>query len=174
MSPKGRSRGRIAPKREAQSEVHNRKVDELFARYGESHRNPTNKAIHWICVPLITWSVIALLWSWTPIAAYALIALSVAFYAYLSPAIAIGMLACGALMFLSMYVVWSQAHRVDSARRAQLDHDVPRSLIGVVLIGAVLAFVFPETMAVIAFGISVCACSAYFAMEQTIKSRTDR
>ena len=89
------------------------------------------------------------------------------------PMIAIGMLACGALMFLSMYVVWSQAHRVDSARRAQLDHDVPRSLIGVVLIGAVLALVFPETMAVIAFGTSVCACAAYFAMEHTIKSRTD-
>ena len=50
-----------------------RKIDELFARYGESHRDSTNKAIHWVCVPLITWSVIALLWSWTPIAAYALI-----------------------------------------------------------------------------------------------------
>ena len=62
-----------------------RKIDELFARYGESHRNPANKAIHWVCVPLITWSVIALLWSWTPVAAYALIALSVAFYAFLSP-----------------------------------------------------------------------------------------
>jgi len=36
-----------------------RKVDELFGRYGESHRNRTNEAIHWICVPLITWSVLA-------------------------------------------------------------------------------------------------------------------
>ena len=35
-----------------------RKVDELFERYGESHRNPANKAIHWICVPLIVFSVI--------------------------------------------------------------------------------------------------------------------
>jgi len=75
-----------------------RKIDELFARYGESHRNPANKAIHWVCVPLITWSVIALLWSWTPIAAYALIALAVAFYAYLSPAIAIGMLGVSAAL----------------------------------------------------------------------------
>ena len=48
-----------------------RKVDELFTRYGESHRNPTNKAIHWICVPLITWSLLAALWAWTPLAAYA-------------------------------------------------------------------------------------------------------
>ena len=75
-----------------------RKIDELFARYGESHRDPANKAIHWLCVPLITWSVIALLWSWTPVAAYALIALAVAFYAFLSPVIAIGMLGVSAAL----------------------------------------------------------------------------
>lgn len=28
--------------------------------YGESHRHPTNKLIHWICVPLIAYSLIAL------------------------------------------------------------------------------------------------------------------
>ena len=75
-----------------------RKVDQLFARYGESHRNRTNKAIHWICVPLITWSVLAALWAAAPMAAYAGIGLSVAFYAWLSPAIAIGMLVVFALM----------------------------------------------------------------------------
>lgn len=26
---------------------------EWFALYGESHRHPTNKRIHWVCVPLI-------------------------------------------------------------------------------------------------------------------------
>jgi uncharacterized membrane protein YGL010W len=31
--------------------------------YGVSHRNPTNKALHWICVPVIVWCVIGLLWS---------------------------------------------------------------------------------------------------------------
>ncbi len=31
--------------------------------YGESHRNPTNKALHWICVPVILWCVLGLLWS---------------------------------------------------------------------------------------------------------------
>ena len=75
-----------------------RKVDELFARYAESHQNGTNKAIHWICVPLITWSVLALLWAWTPLAAYVLIAVSLAFYAWLSPAIAIGMLGVTAVL----------------------------------------------------------------------------
>ena len=29
--------------------------------YGESHTNKTNKIIHWICVPLIFWSIIAFL-----------------------------------------------------------------------------------------------------------------
>ncbi len=29
--------------------------------YGQSHQNPTNKLIHWICVPLIFFSIIALL-----------------------------------------------------------------------------------------------------------------
>jgi uncharacterized membrane protein YGL010W len=40
-----------------------RKIDSLLDEYGESHVNPVNKAIHWICVPLIVWTVVALLWS---------------------------------------------------------------------------------------------------------------
>lgn len=35
-----------------------RKIDQLFTEYGESHRNHTNKLIHWICVPLIFWSIL--------------------------------------------------------------------------------------------------------------------
>ena len=69
-----------------------RNVDRLFARYGESHRNPTNKAIHWVCVPLITWSLLAAFWAWTPVAAYALVAMALAFYVWLSLPIAIGIL----------------------------------------------------------------------------------
>ncbi|HMQ00453.1 MAG TPA: DUF962 domain-containing protein, partial [Cyclobacteriaceae bacterium] len=40
-----------------------RKIDELLAEYGESHQNATNKAIHWVCVPLIFFSVVGLIWS---------------------------------------------------------------------------------------------------------------
>lgn len=75
-----------------------RKVDELFERYGESHRNRANKAIHWVCVPLITWSVLAALWAVAPVVAYTGIVLAIAFYAWLSPAIAVGMLAVLAAM----------------------------------------------------------------------------
>jgi len=35
-----------------------RKIDQLFSEYAESHQNPTNKIIHWICVPLIFWSIL--------------------------------------------------------------------------------------------------------------------
>ena len=40
-----------------------RSADDWFAQYGKSHVNPTNKLIHWICVPAIVISVIGLLWS---------------------------------------------------------------------------------------------------------------
>jgi uncharacterized membrane protein YGL010W len=39
-----------------------RSVQDWLDEYGESHRNPTNKTIHWVCVPLIVLSLIALLW----------------------------------------------------------------------------------------------------------------
>lgn len=38
-------------------------VNELLDEYGDSHQNKTNKLIHWICVPAIVWTVVALLWS---------------------------------------------------------------------------------------------------------------
>ena len=39
-----------------------REVDRWLGNYAEDHRNPTNIVIHWICVPLILWTVIAVLW----------------------------------------------------------------------------------------------------------------
>ena len=38
-------------------------IDTWFEEYGESHKNPINKAIHWVCIPLIIFSLIGLLWS---------------------------------------------------------------------------------------------------------------
>ena len=35
----------------------------LLSEYGESHQNPTNKLVHWVCVPLIMFSLLGLLWS---------------------------------------------------------------------------------------------------------------
>ncbi len=39
-----------------------RPIDQWFAHYSADHRNMTNQAIHVFAVPLILWSVIALLW----------------------------------------------------------------------------------------------------------------
>lgn len=42
--------------------VGDRPIDRWFASYSADHRNPANQAIHVVAVPLILWSVIALLW----------------------------------------------------------------------------------------------------------------
>jgi len=36
-------------------------ITQWFEEYGQSHQNHTNKLIHWICVPLIFFSIIGLL-----------------------------------------------------------------------------------------------------------------
>ncbi|HEV2472309.1 MAG TPA: Mpo1-like protein [Chthonomonadales bacterium] len=38
------------------------RLDLLLTEYGESHQDRTNKLVHWLCVPLITWCAVALLW----------------------------------------------------------------------------------------------------------------
>jgi uncharacterized membrane protein YGL010W len=40
-----------------------RPVDRWLGNYSEDHRNGTNILIHWICVPVILWSVMAALWT---------------------------------------------------------------------------------------------------------------
>lgn len=59
-------------------------VDQWFDEYGESHRNPINKLVHWICVPLITFSVLGILWALHPVAAATVVGLALAFYVLLS------------------------------------------------------------------------------------------
>jgi uncharacterized membrane protein YGL010W len=40
-----------------------RSVQQWFDEYGESHQDPRNKLLHWICVPIIIVSLVGLLWS---------------------------------------------------------------------------------------------------------------
>ena len=35
-------------------------INQWLAEYGESHQNPTNKTVHWVCVPLIFFSIVGL------------------------------------------------------------------------------------------------------------------
>ena len=76
-------------------------ADQWFAEYGECHQNRTNKLIHWICVPMIAASLLALLWeiptpevmrqvpylNWSTLT----IAVSLIFYFSLSVPLALGM-----------------------------------------------------------------------------------
>ncbi|GAB3024477.1 DUF962 domain-containing protein [Oleiagrimonas citrea] len=39
-----------------------RDAHQWFAAYSQDHQNATNRAIHWVCVPVILWCVIAALW----------------------------------------------------------------------------------------------------------------
>jgi uncharacterized membrane protein YGL010W len=43
--------------------VHARPIDRWFAHYSDDHRNDANQRIHVVCVPLILWSAIAMLWT---------------------------------------------------------------------------------------------------------------
>jgi len=83
-----------------------REVDRWLGNYSEDHRNPTNIAIHWICVPVILWTVIALLWTvpvpasvgraglWAGVAMFS----AMMFYLRLSRTLAFGMLAAFVLL----------------------------------------------------------------------------
>ena len=37
-------------------------INTWLDEYGESHKNPTNKMVHWICVPTIFFSIVGLVW----------------------------------------------------------------------------------------------------------------
>lgn len=79
-------------------------LNEWLHAYGESHQNETNKRVHWICVPAIFWSIVALLYSiklpviegfsWN--VAMPVMLLVVLYYARLSATLWIGMLLFGA------------------------------------------------------------------------------
>ena len=79
-----------------------RTMDEWLDAYGESHQNPTNKKVHFICVPVIFFTVVGFIWSipspgWMAAipglnwASLTLAAVTL-YYARLSMPIAIGML----------------------------------------------------------------------------------
>ncbi|WP_266170620.1 DUF962 domain-containing protein [Dyella subtropica] len=40
-----------------------RSMRDWLDSYSRDHQHPTNRLLHWICVPLIVWCVVALLWT---------------------------------------------------------------------------------------------------------------
>ena len=79
-----------------------RKVDQLLAHYGESHRHPRNEVIHFVAIPLIMLSLVGLLFAAHPWAAYAFVAASMVYYARLS---AVFLLTMGLLSVLALALV---------------------------------------------------------------------
>jgi uncharacterized membrane protein YGL010W len=83
-----------------------RNIQSLLDEYGESHQNPTNKTVHWICVPLIFFSIIGLFYSipfgtnfsGIPInVATILLAGAIVYYLMLSKPLALGMILVSAI-----------------------------------------------------------------------------
>lgn len=90
-----------------------RTVHEWLHDYGVSHQNPTNKIIHWFCVPLIVLSTIGLIASIpvpefmrdiSPYLNFGSLALllSVIYYAVLSIPLAVGLAVFAALIVLAL------------------------------------------------------------------------
>lgn len=95
------------------------KLDTLLNEYGDSHQNRTNKVVHWVCVPVIVWTVLALLWSipfpvvakdWPVPVNWATITLVLAqiYYFSLSIKLGMGLLAYNGLMVV--LVAWVDAN----------------------------------------------------------------
>jgi uncharacterized membrane protein YGL010W len=88
----------------------------LLNEYGASHQNPTNKLVHWVCVPLIMFSILGLLWSvpvpegvraispWLNWATVVMV-LAVGYYLRLSVPLAAGMVLVWAVMALMLRVI---------------------------------------------------------------------
>ena len=75
-----------------------RSIDTLLDQYSESHRNPTNELIHMVCVPVIVFTLLGILWAIHPLVALAAGAGALWYYARLSRPFALGMLVMLALM----------------------------------------------------------------------------
>lgn len=91
-------------------------LQQWLSEYGESHKNETNKTIHWICVPTIFFSLIGFFFSIKlPFTisniqlnvAIILMLLTIIYYASLSRTIWIGMLLFGIACLLLCQVIES-------------------------------------------------------------------
>lgn len=107
-----------------------RRIDALLQEYGESHQNQTNKRVHWICVPVIFTSVMALIYELPPVFGvnwlWIVALLVMGYYVYLSPRLAVGFIAVFVLAFAAMmFAAWI----------------VPLPLWGTALIAFVLAWI---------------------------------
>ena len=86
-----------------------RAIDTLLAQYSESHLHPANEVIHFICVPIIVFTLLGLLWCLHPLVALAMVAASMWYYFKLSRPFAWGMLLMSAAMLAILAALPPQA-----------------------------------------------------------------
>jgi uncharacterized membrane protein YGL010W len=67
-----------------------RPIHRLISTYAESHRNPTNEVIHFVCVPVIVFSFLGLIWALHPLAAVVVMLVSLGYYFRLSVSFGVG------------------------------------------------------------------------------------
>ena len=97
-------------------------IHDWLNEYGESHKNETNKLIHWICVPAIVFSILGLLYSiklpffWDTHQLNVAMVISVLlliYYCILSVTLSIG-------MFLFIFICMLLAHFIERTGVVQL------------------------------------------------------
>ncbi|ENU20124.1 hypothetical protein F994_01180 [Acinetobacter bohemicus ANC 3994] len=80
-------------------------MNQWFDEYSESHQNKTNKAIHWVCVPTILFSIIGILAHFSALLTALLLLLSFVFYARLDLVLAVAMAALLVVMAWLIYTL---------------------------------------------------------------------
>ena len=75
-----------------------RSLEEWLALYAQSHQNIINKRIHYICVPLIMFSILGILWAITPFLSAIIVLAGVIYYLRLS-------IPLGVIMFIVSMVM---------------------------------------------------------------------
>jgi len=80
-------------------------ITEWFDEYSESHQNPTNKQIHWLCVPAILFSIIGIIAHFSTLLTALLLVLTLVFYARLDLVLAVAMAALLVVMAWFIYTL---------------------------------------------------------------------
>jgi uncharacterized membrane protein YGL010W len=90
-------------------------IDQWLSEYGESHQNPTNKKVHFVCVPVIFFTVVGLLYciklpfsfaeGYPVTMAHIALLFTAIYYSLLSIPLAIGMVLYGGICLLLCKVI---------------------------------------------------------------------
>ncbi|WP_425917759.1 DUF962 domain-containing protein [Acinetobacter sp. TSRC1-2] len=78
-------------------------ITEWLDEYSDSHQDKTNKAIHWVCVPAILFSIIGILAHFSALLTALILVLTFIFYARLDLVLTVAM---AALLFVMAWLIF--------------------------------------------------------------------